>query len=149
MIPNLRRFHMPQSNQACAPQVLSPHATTTEAPSPSSPCSASAMTSPSTPTAEEPQLTPTGEKPEQQQRPVVVELPSHIQYFANPQTVASQALYPWRFPGKTTGVGCHFLLQGIFQTQGSNPCLLHWQADSLSSEPPRKPQQRPSIVKNK
>ena len=30
--------------------------------------------------------------------------------------------------------GCHFLLQGIFLTQGSNPhllCLLHWQVDSL------------------
>ena len=24
-----------------------------------------------------------------------------------------------------TGVGCHFLLQGIFPTQGQNPCLLH------------------------
>ena len=24
----------------------------------------------------------------------------------------------WNFPGKSTGVGCHFLLQGIFQTQG-------------------------------
>ena len=34
-------------------------------------------------------------------------------------------------PGKNTGVGCHALLQGIFPTQGSNPCLLHWQADSL------------------
>ena len=34
-----------------------------------------------------------------------------------------------------TGVGCHFLFQGIFLTQGSNLCLLcllHWQADSLS-----------------
>ena len=30
-----------------------------------------------------------------------------------------------------TGVGCHFLLQGIFLTQGSNPCLLCWQVDSL------------------
>ena len=28
-------------------------------------------------------------------------------------------------------MGCHFLLQGIFLTQGSNPCLLHWQVDSL------------------
>ena len=28
-------------------------------------------------------------------------------------------------PGKNTGVGCHFLLQGIFLTQGSNPGLLH------------------------
>ena len=40
-------------------------------------------------------------------------------------------LCPWDFPGKNTGVGCHFLLQGIFLTQGLNPCLLHWQADSL------------------
>ena len=28
-------------------------------------------------------------------------------------------------PGKNTGVGCHFLLQGIFPTQGQNPGLLH------------------------
>ena len=28
-------------------------------------------------------------------------------------------------------MGCHVLLQGIFPTQGSNPGLLHWQADSL------------------
>ena len=28
-------------------------------------------------------------------------------------------------PGKNTGVGCHALLQGIFPTQGSNPCLQH------------------------
>ena len=27
------------------------------------------------------------------------------------------------WPGKNTGVGCHFLLQGIFPTQGSNPGL--------------------------
>ena len=39
---------------------------------------------------------------------------------------------PWDFPGKNTGVGCNFLLQGIFPTQGSNLYLLHWQADSLS-----------------
>ena len=40
-------------------------------------------------------------------------------------------LCPWDFPGKNTGVGCCFLLQGIFLTQGSNPCLLHWQTGSL------------------
>ena len=28
-------------------------------------------------------------------------------------------------PGRNTGVGCHFLLQGIFATQGSNLCLFH------------------------
>ena len=38
---------------------------------------------------------------------------------------------PWDFPGKDTGVGCHFLLQGIFLTQGWSLYLLHWQADSL------------------
>ena len=37
----------------------------------------------------------------------------------------------WDFPGRNTGVGFHFLLQGIFPTQESNPCLLHWQVDSL------------------
>ena len=33
-------------------------------------------------------------------------------------------LCPWNFPSKNTGVGCHFLLQGIFLTQGSNLYLL-------------------------
>ena len=28
-------------------------------------------------------------------------------------------------PGKSTGVGCHALLQGIFPTQGLNLCLLN------------------------
>ena len=31
----------------------------------------------------------------------------------------------WNSPGQNTGVDCHFLLQGIFPTQGSNPGLLH------------------------
>ena len=31
----------------------------------------------------------------------------------------------WDLPGKNTGVGCHFLLQGSFPTQGSNRGLLH------------------------
>ena len=47
---------------------------------------------------------------------------------------ATRLLCPWHFPGKDTGGGCHFLLQGIFPTQGSNTALLyllHWQADSL------------------
>ena len=37
----------------------------------------------------------------------------------------SRLLCPWDSPGKSTGVGCHALLQGIFPTQGSNLCLLH------------------------
>ena len=32
--------------------------------------------------------------------------------------------YPWDFPGKDTGVDCHFPLHGIFSTQGSNLSLL-------------------------
>jgi len=42
------------------------------------------------------------------------------------------------FPGENTGVGCHFLLQGIFPTQRSNLHLLrllHWQAGSLPLAP--------------
>ena len=33
-------------------------------------------------------------------------------------------LCPWDFLGKNSGVGCHFLLQGIFPTLGSNPALV-------------------------
>ena len=43
----------------------------------------------------------------------------------------SRLLCPWAFLGKHTRVGCHFLLQGIFLTQGDSPYLLHWQVDSL------------------
>ena len=54
----------------------------------------------------------------------------------------TRLLCPWNFPGKNTGLGCHFLPQGIFPIQGSNPsllCLLHWQVDSLLLAPPGKP----------
>ena len=37
----------------------------------------------------------------------------------------TRVLCPWDFSGKHIGVGYHFLLQGIFPTQGSNPGLLH------------------------
>ena len=33
-------------------------------------------------------------------------------------------LCPWDSPGKSTGIGCHFLLQGIFPTQRLNLSLL-------------------------
>ena len=38
-------------------------------------------------------------------------------------TVAHRFLCSWDSPGKNTGVGRHFLLQGIFLTQGLNPHL--------------------------
>ena len=37
----------------------------------------------------------------------------------------TRLLHPWDSPGKSTRVGCHFILQGIFPTQWSNPGLLH------------------------
>ena len=37
----------------------------------------------------------------------------------------ARLLCPWDFPGKDTGVCCHFLLQGIFPSQGSHPGLLY------------------------
>ena len=36
----------------------------------------------------------------------------------------AKLLYLWDFQGKNIGVGCHFLLEGIFLTQRSNPHLL-------------------------
>ena len=41
-------------------------------------------------------------------------------------------LCPRDSPGKNTGVGFHFLLQGVFLTPGLNPQLLHRQVDSLT-----------------
>ena len=72
-------------------------------------------------------------------------------------------LPPWDSPGKSTGVGCHFLLQGIFLTQVSNPGLLHrhfnlwapdqglnlgpllWELKVLATEPQGKSQDRDSL----
>ena len=47
----------------------------------------------------------------------------------------ARLLCPWDFPGNSSGVGCHFLLKGIFPTWELNPCLLcllHW------PEPPQR-----------
>ena len=44
---------------------------------------------------------------------------------------------------------CHFLFQGIFLTQRSNPhllSLLHWQTGSLPLVPPGKPLRSPGIL---
>ena len=73
----------------------------------------------------------------------------HACYVAS---VVSDSLHPsglWRAwllcprdsLGMNTGVGCHALLQGIFLTQGSNPCLLcllHWKAGTLPIVSPGK-----------
>ena len=57
---------------------------------------------------------------------------SHVWLFA---TLWTRHLWLRDSARKNTGVGCHFLLQEIFLTQGLNPCLLyllHWQVGSLS-----------------
>ena len=51
------------------------------------------------------------------------------------------------FPGKNTGESPHSLLQGVIPTQGLNPGLLHWQVDSLPSEPPGKHYFRGNLTK--
>ena len=61
---------------------------------------------------------------------------SHVWLFVTPWTVAHKAPLSMGFSGKNTGVGCHFLLQGIFPTRGSS---LHWHVGSLPLAPPGKP----------
>ena len=68
---------------------------------------------------------------------------SSVQLLVTLWAVAHQVPLLMNSPGKNTGVGCHALLQGIFTTQGLNPCLLyllHWQAGSLSLALAGKPQ---------
>ena len=69
----------------------------------------------------------------------------------NPMDCSPSDSCPWDFSGKNTGMGCHFLLQGIFLTQRSNLCLLrllHWQADSLPLAPPGKPKRVERLTPN-
>ena len=59
----------------------------------------------------------------------------------------ARLLCPWDFSSKNTGVDCHFLLQGIFLTQESNPRLLQllYGRQFLTSEPPGKPSPSPGF----
>ena len=59
-------------------------------------------------------------------------MPLHVSMFVSERrSVVCDSLRPhglqspWNSPGQNTGVGCHFLLQGIFPTQRRNPGLLH------------------------
>ena len=57
---------------------------------------------------------------------VTVRIHSVVSNSLRPQGLQpTRLLCRWDSPGKNTGVGYHFLLQGIFPTQGSNPSLLH------------------------
>ena len=61
------------------------------------------------------------------------QLLSYVWLSVTPWTIAQPPLSRG-FSWQDNGVSCHFLLQEIFLTQGSNPhllCLLHWQMNSL------------------
>ena len=59
--------------------------------------------------------------------------------FATPWTVARQACSPLDFPGKSTAVGSHFLLQGIFPNPGTEPTSPALVGEFFTTEPPGKP----------
>ena len=83
-----------------------------------------------------------------QEDPLEKEMAAHSSIFAEEIPWAEEPgglqptrfLCPWDFLGKNPGVGCHFLLQGVFQTQELNLGLLYCrqipalQADSLPTE---------------
>ena len=51
---------------------------------------------------------------------------SRVRFFCDPMDCSLPgSSCPWDFPGNSPGVDCHFLLQGIFPTQGLNLGLLH------------------------
>ena len=61
-----------------------------------------------------------------------------VRLFATLWTVAHQPPLSVDYLGKNTGVSCHAILQGIFLTQRSNPCLLcliHWQVGNSWTNP--------------
>ena len=66
---------------------------------------------------------------------VFVQSLSHVWLFCGP----IRLLCPWEFPGKNTGVGCHFFLQGPFLTQGMEPKSPALAGRLFTFEPPGKP----------
>ena len=59
------------------------------------------------------------------------QLPSHVQLFATPWTVAHQAPLSMGFPRQEHWIGLPFPSLGVFPTQGLNLCLLPWQMYSI------------------
>ena len=60
---------------------------------------------------------------------------------------AAKLLYPWTSPGKNTGVGCHFLLQGDLHHPGIKPTSPAWQADSLPLSHLGRPQSLEALIR--
>ena len=73
---------------------------------------------------------------------VCVHVLSCARLFVTPWTVTCQVPLSMGFSRQEHWSGCHFLLQGIFPTQGSNSSLLHllyWQTGALPAEPTGNP----------
>ena len=56
---------------------------------------------------------------------------SYVQLFCDPMDCSPPGSIVHEISRQEYWRGCHFLLQGIFLTQGLNPHFLHWQAESL------------------
>ena len=67
---------------------------------------------------------------------VIVELLNCVQLSCDPKDYSLPSSYPWDFPGKNTGVGCHFLLQVIEPVSPESPALA---GGFFTTEPPGKP----------
>ena len=82
----------------------------------------------------------------------VVHSLSSVWLFLRPHRLqTTRLLCTCDFPGKNTGVSCHFLLQGIFLTQGSNPCppVSCTTSRFFTTEPPGKPPNQLYSIKKK
>ena len=64
---------------------------------------------------------------------------SHVRLFVTPGTAARQAPLSMGFSKQEHWSGLPCPPAGSVPNWGSNPCLLHWQADSLPDEPSGKP----------
>ena len=84
-------------------------------------------------------LIPFSKHQEGNKRACVLSHFSCVRQFMTPWTAPARLLCPWGSPDKNAGVGCRFLPQGAFLTQGLNLHLLHQQAGSLPRAPPGKP----------
>ena len=71
---------------------------------------------------------------------VVAQLVSRIRHFSDPMDCSppGSSVHGLSQAKILEGVGCHFLLQGIFLTQGLNPGLLHCRWILFTTEPPGK-----------
>ena len=71
---------------------------------------------------------------------LLLSLLSCVQLFCDPMDCSPPGSSVHRISqARITEMGCHFLLQRIFPTQGSNPHLMHWQTDSMTLRHPGSP----------